>query len=141
MILPLILTENNRNNLDIVAKGKSLPSIKEFFLMLSTFSLTVFAWIFFRAKDMSHAFSYISGIFSSSLFSLPKFGEMGKAITCIIFLVFFMVIEWMGREQQYAFAKFGSNWPKTVRWTLYFAIIYIMIVFGGSQQEFIYFQF
>lgn len=140
-ILPLILTENNRNNLDIVAKGKSLPSIKEFFLMLSTFSLTVFAWIFFRAKDMSHAFSYISGIFSSSLFSLPKFGEMGKAITCIIFLVFFMVIEWMGREQQYAFAKFGSNWPKTVRWTLYFAIIYIMIVFGGSQQEFIYFQF
>ena len=41
--LPLLLTNNNRSNIDIVAKGKLLPSFKEFLLMLLTFILTVFA--------------------------------------------------------------------------------------------------
>ena len=29
--LPLLLTENNRVNLDLVAKGKPLPNLKELF--------------------------------------------------------------------------------------------------------------
>jgi D-alanyl-lipoteichoic acid acyltransferase DltB (MBOAT superfamily) len=41
--LPLLLTNNNRNHLEIVAKGKYLPSAKEILLMLITFALTVFA--------------------------------------------------------------------------------------------------
>src|SRR5210317_1912388 len=40
--LPLLLTKINRNNLDIVAQGRSLPNIKEFTFMLLTFILTVF---------------------------------------------------------------------------------------------------
>ena len=71
--LPLILTNNNRNNLDIVAQGKYLPSIKEFTLILLTFVLTVFTWIFFRADNIGHAISYISGIFSDSFFTVPYF--------------------------------------------------------------------
>ena len=57
--LPLLLTKNNRNNLDIAAHGRNLPSIRELSLMLLTFSLTVFAWIFFRADNIGHAISYI----------------------------------------------------------------------------------
>src|SRR5690554_7687979 len=44
--LPLLLTNRNRKHLEVVAEGEVLPSIKEFFLMLLTFGLTVFAWIF-----------------------------------------------------------------------------------------------
>ena len=47
--LPLLLTNNNRKNLGVVAEGKLLPSFRELFAMLTTFILTVFAWIFFRA--------------------------------------------------------------------------------------------
>jgi D-alanyl-lipoteichoic acid acyltransferase DltB (MBOAT superfamily) len=47
-----------------VAKGKYLPTLKEFFDIGLTFGLTVFAWIFFRANNVTHAMSYISGIFS-----------------------------------------------------------------------------
>ena len=45
--LPLLLTNTNRNSTGIIAERSLLPSIKEFCAMLSTFSLTVFAWIFF----------------------------------------------------------------------------------------------
>lgn len=39
--LPLLLTNNNRNNLETVAQGKLLPSIKELSFMILTFGLTV----------------------------------------------------------------------------------------------------
>ena len=78
--LPLLLTNNNRKNLGVVAEGKLLPSIRELFAMLTTFTLTVFAWIFFRAENISHAFSYIGGIFSDTILDKPVFNFKLQAI-------------------------------------------------------------
>ncbi|MBX0335494.1 MBOAT family protein [Pontibacter sp. HSC-14F20] len=139
--LPLLLTNNNRNNLHIVAEGRYLPTIKELFSMLVTFSLTVFAWIFFRADNMSHAISYISGIFSSSLFTVPRFAGMGGALNTIILLLIFVVAEWLGREQQYAIASLGLKWKRSFRYAIYYAVIIAIFWFGGKEQDFIYFQF
>lgn len=72
--LPLLLTENNRKNLDVVAPGKNIPSLKEFISIGGTFILTVFAWIFFRAENIEHAFSIISNIPSKELFRMPLNG-------------------------------------------------------------------
>ncbi|MDC0957853.1 MBOAT family protein, partial [Flavobacteriaceae bacterium] len=58
--LPLLLTNNNRKNLGVVAEGKYLPSFRELFAMLTTFLLTVFAWIFFRADNVNHAFRIVN---------------------------------------------------------------------------------
>lgn len=136
-IMPSVLFNTNRNNLDIVAQGKYLPSMKELFSIGITFCLTVFAWIFFRSASLGEAISYISEIFSRSLFTIPDI--MPK--TLFLFLILFIVIEWLGREQQYAIANLGLNWPKAVRWAAYYAIILFMYYFGGSEQQFIYFQF
>lgn len=135
--LPLLLTKNNRNHIDIVAKGKSLPSISEASLMLWTFSLTVFAWIFFRANSISHAFSYISEIFSSSLFTIP---EVEASATLWLTLIF-VITEWIGREGQYAIAEIGLKWRRPFRLLMYYSIIAAIIWFKGSEQQFIYFQF
>ena len=54
--LPLLLTNNNRKNLGVVAEGKLFPHLRELFAMLTTFSLTVFAWIFFRAENIKSRF-------------------------------------------------------------------------------------
>jgi len=139
--LPLLLTKKNRNNLDIVAQGKFLPPIKELLLMFLTFGLTVFAWVFFRANNIGHAISYISEILSPSLFTIPKFVSMEKAFMAIIFVVIFILIEWKGREEQFALASLGLKWRKPLRWTLYFMLAMTILLFGGSKQEFIYFQF
>lgn len=139
--LPLVLTKNNRNHLDVVAKGKYFPSIKEFALMSLTFGLTVLAWIFFRANSIDHAFSYMASIFSSSLFTLPEFSGVGRAFRLFILILIFMLMEWTGRENQFAIQQLGLKWSRPLRRGMYFIFIILIFWFGQNEQQFIYFQF
>ena len=114
--------------------------VKEFFQMVMTFALAVFAWIFFRAENVEHAISYISGIFSSSFFSIPGFKK--AALATLILIVFFMIIEWIGRENQYAIEKFLLKKPRIIRWSFYgFIILLIGLFLQTHESPFIYFQF
>jgi alginate O-acetyltransferase complex protein AlgI len=140
-IMPSIIFNTNRNNLDIVAQGSYLPTIKEVFQMGLTFSLTVFAWIFFRANNVEHAFSYVSKIFSRSLFTFPEYegGDYKRQLFILLFI--FIIIEWLGRENQFAIAKINYRIPKLLRWVFYYLIIFAIFKFAGIEQQFIYFQF
>lgn len=140
-ILPLIISKNNRNHIDVVAKDKYLPTIKEAFMMLITFVLTVLAWIFFRANNVSHAISYLGEIFSPSLFEVPYFPGIGITLPTIILTIFFMIIEWLGRDQQHALAGVGIKWNRLFRYGFYYGIIFLIFWYGGKEQDFIYFQF
>ena len=142
-IMPSIIFNTNRNNLDTVAQGKYLPSLKEFFQICLTFSLTVFAWIFFRAENLKHALAYISEIFSRSLFTVPiKLIKSGHLSIILILLVFiFIIIEWLGRQQQYAIAVIANSWPNALRYVFYYLLIIGILWFSGKEQQFIYFQF
>ncbi|MBX2932096.1 MAG: MBOAT family protein [Chitinophagaceae bacterium] len=135
--LPLLLTNSNRNNLEIVRVGGKPFIFNELPKILLTFSLTVFAWIFFRAENISHALSYISGIFSKSVFSLPSI----RPYYLILLIALFMLVEWLGRKQQYALAEFGLRWKRPFRYAMYYAIIVAIFWFAGKEQQFIYFQF
>ena len=139
--LPLLLMKENRTHIDIVAKGKFLPSAQEFFQILLTFSLVSFAWIFFRAESMTHAFNYISEIFSASIFTLPTFEKPYKLLITMLMLLVFIVIEWIGRENQFAIQKIGEKWNPYMRYAMYYAIVLTILLFAGEKQVFIYFQF
>jgi len=139
--LPLLLAKKNRIYLGNVAQGRNLPTIRESFQMLTTFGLTVFAWIFFRAESIGHSMSIISKIFSSSLFSLPAFEGKRHALETLLLIMFFLIIEWNGREEQYATAQLGLKWRKPVRYAMYYSIFIALFWFGGKEQQFIYFQF
>ena len=139
--LPLLLTKNNRNHLDVVAQNSMLPSIRELFQMLATFSLTVFAWIFFRANSIEHAFNYIGGIFSRSLFQLPQNVGISNTKTVVLLVCSFILLEWLGRRNQYAIERLGISWRPIYRYAFYYLILLAIIFLGGQQQEFIYFQF
>ena len=140
-MLPLVLSNRNRNHIEIVAAGKLLPTVKDVLKIISTFGLVAFALIFFRADNIKHALSIIGEIFSSSLFMAPHFPGESKVGKLVIVLFAFMIIEWLGREEHYALAKFGLNWHKPLRHAFYYAILIMLFYFGGSEQQFIYFQF
>ncbi len=60
-MMPAMISGTNRHYLDVVAQGKIFPTLKEIFQLIITFTLTVFAWIFFRSENLSHAIDYIKG--------------------------------------------------------------------------------
>jgi D-alanyl-lipoteichoic acid acyltransferase DltB (MBOAT superfamily) len=140
-IFPSIISKSQLKNKEIVAKGKWFPSFNEAFSIGITFTLTIFIWIFFRAKNVWHAFDFISSIFSSSFFSIPKFEGMKMALFTIILTFIFVVIEWFGREGYYALDKIDHIKNKPLRWLFYFAIIFCVFLFKGKEQQFVYFQF
>ncbi|MDX6191501.1 MBOAT family O-acyltransferase [Flavobacterium sp. Fl-318] len=140
-IMPSIIFKTNRKNLDVVAQGKILPTVKEVFQMGLTFSLTAFAWIFFRANNIEHALSYISRIFTSSLFTYPVYQGDDFLKILFVLLSFFVSIEWFGRQDQFAIAKLGINWKPVFRYSVYVSIIIAIFWYSGQQQQFIYFQF
>ena len=51
------------------------------------------------------------------------------------------MVEWIGREHQFAIADLGTRWYKPIKWAMYYAIILAIYFYAGSEQQFIYFQF
>jgi D-alanyl-lipoteichoic acid acyltransferase DltB (MBOAT superfamily) len=141
--LPSLITVKNRNHLEVVAKGRTWPNPKEFFSILATFTFTTFAWIFFRAENMDHAVSYLSGIFSNSLFTLPNLTLLEGVVPILVLILLFIILEWRGRESDYALREIGTNSTRTFRWSMYTLLIMTIDVFGknSAEIEFIYFQF
>jgi alginate O-acetyltransferase complex protein AlgI len=139
--LPSLLTGNNRKNLGVVAKGKRLPSLNELLGILYTFTITVFAWIFFRAENIEHAFNYILTVISLSLFQFPSFNDMPKALITLFLILFFIIIEWNGRFEKYAIEKRCLDNIFIIRYAFYFLLIFMIFYFKGNNSEFIYFQF
>lgn len=135
--LPLMILNKNRQNLDIVAKGKIFPSLRELLQILFTFIITCIAWVFFRADSISSAFQYIGIMLSSSTLSKPIAPPFGV----IALTAFMVIIEWLQRDKQHGL-EFGTVMPsRFFRWGIYYGIIFAIFWFGGKQQEFIYFQF
>ncbi len=137
--LPLLLLKKNRANTDVVANGKFLPSIKDFLNIASTFGLTLLAWIFFRAETVQGALDYIGGIFSKTLFDKPEV----LPYKLMPFILLLILVEWVQRENSHAL-EMEVDKPilsRPTRWAMYIGLIVLIFSFGGSQQEFIYFQF
>lgn len=139
--LPLLLTNNNRRNLDVVAQDRALPDLRQLLAMGSTFSLTVVAWIFFRAESVQQALAYLYRMLTPTTFRHPWRGDKELLITIIGLICFFIIMEWVGRRERFALERFGINWPSYLRYVFYYVIIFSLFWFGGKAETFIYFQF
>ena len=144
--IPLLIKDRNRENLNTIAEGKTLPTLKEFFSMGITFLMIVFGWIFFRANDLDHAFSFIKemilGLFDKQGYIQTInlfYWEIGYILPLL--LIFFYITEWIGRKGEYAISNLMFSWKRNIRISFYCIIGLFIYYFGGNEQEFIYFQF
>lgn len=134
--LPLLLTNKNRKYTDTASKNK-LPGLTDLFKIISTFLLSCFAWIFFRASDLEQAFTYVKNTVNSSLINKPEVFP----VMLIIVIFIFLAIEWKGRQGKYALDNFLVQNNKYLRRSFYIVLALVIIINGGSNNEFIYFQF
>lgn len=139
--IPLLLTKNNRKNLEIAAFNSWVPGFREFFSMLGTFLLTTLAWVFFRANDLSHAWSYLSEIFSPTLLQAIPTRKFSNFYLTLFFIFVLLVVEWLGRRESFALEKLDVIPFRFFRWTIYLSIGWIIFLFAGKEETFIYFQF
>ncbi len=143
--IPLLLLDKNRNNLEVISTSKFFPSLKEFFQINLTFLMTVVAWIFFRAESIGQAIDIIHRIFSKSLFQMPDFLSKNDLLYFSIHISlvgFLLLVEWMHRGQQFGLQFHESMMKRTpARWAMYTFVIMLILLFGGEQSNFIYFQF
>lgn len=138
----LYIQGKSKNHFDIVAKDHFMPSWQELFQMCFTFFSVMLLWIFFRADSLSTAVSIFGKIFSFELLAKSNLEQRGLIFLVCILLVFFILIEWMGRRDSFPIETLFTHRPKLVKWSFYALLVSMIGMFmhtGGSP--FIYFQF
>lgn len=133
--IPLII-KGNFNKKKKITKGKLFPSFREALNMLATFFLVMLTFVFFKAETITQAFAYLTGIFSKSIIKMPDIN-----LVATFFIGIMIIVEWLGRDQNYALENTFNNWPKPIRWAMYFVIVMTIFLFAGKEQQFIYLQF
>jgi D-alanyl-lipoteichoic acid acyltransferase DltB (MBOAT superfamily) len=136
--LPLLLLNRNRANVgEVVAANSMLPSIKEFGQMLLTFMFVTFAWIFFRAENIQHAFIYLKSIING--FGADSFFETKFIfVKLFVLIVPLVVFDWYLRLDERSLKT-----PQKMRYVLYvFLIVAVFyMIIRSKESAFIYFQF
>jgi alginate O-acetyltransferase complex protein AlgI len=132
--LPLVLADRHKRYTDIVALGRFFPTYKEIIQIASTFSLTLFAWIFFRVNSLQDAYGFIKHLFTSNWLKAPSF-QQGLPYVLIV-----LVIEWFQRDKQHALQI--DKIPVWGRWGTYYAVLTSILLYANTGHvPFIYFQF
>jgi hypothetical protein len=109
--------------------------------MAKTFLLVSLIWIFFRIESITEIKLIFSQIFSLSFFTIPEFRFIENSFTVGVLVIFFLMIEWFGRDGDFALQNLLKGRAKVFRWSFYYFLILLMVYENGNEQTFIYFQF
>jgi alginate O-acetyltransferase complex protein AlgI len=122
---------------------------------VTVFMLVTFAWVFFRARDISQALYIIGNFFHDiptqvhmivnnenfSRLYLLYLNQPGREFfIAIFFILVMMLIHFLQRKQK--IEVWLSQKPTIARWSFYYGLVLVFIYFGVfNRTEFIYFQF
>ena len=121
LFVPLLLMGKNRRYRDDNQTWSDIPK------MVSTFLLVMVGWVLFRSPDTLCFVDYLSGIWDSSILSMP---QVENALHLAVTGVAIALMLWM-------------EWRKQLpnRWWMYYALTLAIWWFAGQDVDFIYFQF
>lgn len=100
-------------------------------------SILIIGMIFFRSEDIASAWKMITRMFTSwdiNSFDLVigwKIGVLG----------ILLIIEYLTRTKDYPLQQLETHFKRPVRWIFYYGLVFLILRYGGPQEEFIYFQF
>jgi D-alanyl-lipoteichoic acid acyltransferase DltB (MBOAT superfamily) len=134
--LPLLLLNKNRNNLEDIHFNWNFSGLKTILQILITFSMSTFAWIFFRAKSLSAALEYLNNMFTNLNFDSQYLNNARYAPELLWLIGAFILFEWFNKYKTEPISGKYENIK------LLFCILAILALGVFSDyKEFIYFQF
>ena len=146
-----IITNNFRTKAVRKIGLESHPKIKNGIEILTTFFLVTFAWIFFRASNVSVGFYIIM----HSIRDLPAdfallishhklnidLGVDHTSIMIAILLIGFLELAHI-LQKHHSIVDWINTKPLYIRWAAYYLLIFLIIILRtGIEKQFIYFQF
>jgi D-alanyl-lipoteichoic acid acyltransferase DltB (MBOAT superfamily) len=136
LFLPLILTNKNKRYVENIASEELLPSLKEFFQILATFTLVMLAWVLFRADTIDDAMNYLKNLVTKFSFEIEYMPIERYSIELMGLIFTFISIEWVHRRFEHPFV---GKW----KWLKITVAVIMLVTLGvySNYQEFIYFQF
>ena len=124
------------------SKGRKIIDV------LWTFHLVLIGWVFFRANSLNDVIYILSNAldFSSMSINNVLFGAINlglKKYDIIIAISSILILELVHfKQRKTKMREFLSGKPIALRWSLYIAIFYSILLLGVfNLTEFIYFQF
>ena len=99
--------------------------------------LITFTRLFFRASNLNDAFDLIFSIFVNG----NSLNHLELNLLLFPLILFFILIEWVGRNQNHPLQSFLNSFNKTYRYLFYILIVSLIILNVDNKQDFIYFQF
>lgn len=135
---------------------KAFPSLINFskksfshklLMLVITFVLVDFAWLFFRANSIRDAFQLIKngvnlsgGLTSFNINAYSGFINSWELFFCFLFIAVLFLIEWVHRN---SFEMYIKKLSITKRWAYSIGMTLVILFFGiyGNDTQFIYFQF
>jgi D-alanyl-lipoteichoic acid acyltransferase DltB (MBOAT superfamily) len=147
------ITKKARKKVAKFFRIKRFPSLRKAFKISVTFILVSFSWLFFRAHSVGEAFDLIRRMFSLSpthsaaagagtIVETGKIGGLSWAnfSIAVAAVVLLLIVEFF--QEKKSIHRLLAQPPTWLRWAVYYAVIFSILVFGiYQQQEFIYGQF
>ncbi len=116
-----------------------VPRLHRALRTAATFALICFAWIFFRANSMADGL-YIASHLLDDLVAMSRRGHLAFNGFILLFVLFMEYVQ--SRHRSGGMQDLFRSERPAVRWSLYYAMVITIVVFGTyTQQRFIYFQF
>jgi D-alanyl-lipoteichoic acid acyltransferase DltB (MBOAT superfamily) len=134
--LPLLLSNSNRNNIDVIKVSWNFDSVKVIFNILITFSITCIAWVFFRARTITDAVLYLKRMIVNRDFSFQYLDNERYSYELLLVIGLFVLVEWNNRTK----VEPLSGKRSMLKVALAIAAIIALGTFS-DYKEFIYFQF
>jgi D-alanyl-lipoteichoic acid acyltransferase DltB (MBOAT superfamily) len=134
--LPLLIFNRNRKNIDAIELKPNWEAVRTLFSIVITFALTCFAWIFFRAENLTKAIAYIQRMVTNGKFQEQYFTIERYNYELIWLLLGFIAFEWVHR---YRVEPLSGRWS-WAKLTVCLAALFALGVYS-DYKNFIYFQF
>ncbi len=139
LFIPLIISGSFMKRKKLKTTEHGFPVFFDLVKMVWIFILVTIGLVIFNSKNLEQAYHFFKGVFDVTLFTLPKRHSLGFA--SLFFLVFFFLIEWIYRKDEFAVKNIGYNWNVVARRIVYYIFICITFYFSARYQQFLYMRF
>lgn len=140
LFLPMIILGVNRKHMEF-SKEDYFPKLITILQMCITFFLVMIGWVIFRSDNIVQAWTYLNRMFTAWSDGINPINGFKSCISYTFLFIFVLqILDWTQRHKSYGL-QIVENWNTFSRRVAYLILAMVIMLFVGTEQVFIYFQF